>query len=479
MLILRIINGILRKKMVHIPKEAYIMGKKISEHVTWVGKVDWELKSFHGNELSTKRGSSYNSYLIRDKKTALIDTVWQPYDAEFVARLSEEINLHDIDYIVMNHNEIDHSGALPELMREIPDTPIYCTKKGEAIIRGHYHKDWNFVNVKTGDTLSLGDTSLTFVEAPMLHWPDTMFTYMSGDNILFSNDGFGQHFATESLYNDAVNQDELYYEAEKYYANILNLYSSFATKKINEILAMNLPLDMIAPSHGVIWKNNPAQIVKKYLAWADAYQENRITIVYDTMWNSTRTMAESIGAGIEKADPDVKVKLMNAAKDDKNDILTEIFRSKAVLVGSPTINYGFSYAIGGLLEMIKGLKFKGKKAAAFGSYGWSGDAPKQISDKLAEAGFEIVAEPYKALWVPDEKAIEACRAYGESFVKALDNDAEEGKDAMVSAGGGKYVCPVCGYVYDPAEHDGVAFEDLPDDWKCPICKVSKSKFEKQ
>lgn len=242
---------------------------------------------------------------------------------------------------------------------------------------------------------------------------------------------------------------------------------------------MNLPLDMIAPSHGVIWKNNPAQIVKKYLAWADAYQENRITIVYDTMWNSTRTMAESIGAGIEKADSDVKVKLMNAAKDDKNDILTEIFRSKAVLVGSPTINYGFSYAIGGLLEMIKGLKFKGKKAAAFGSYGWSGDAPKQISDKLAEAGFEIVAEPYKALWVPDEKAIEACRAYGESFVKALCDDAEEGKDAMVSAGGGKYVCPVCGYVYDPAEHDGVAFEDLPDDWKCPICKVSKSKFEKQ
>ncbi len=400
------------------------MGKKITDHVTWVGKIDWELKRFHGDEFSTDRGSSYNSYLIRDQKTALLDTVWQPYDAEFVARLKEEIDLKDIDYIVMNHNEIDHSGSLPELMREIPDTPIYCTKKGEAIIRGHYHKDWNFVNVKTGDTLPLGETTLTFVEAPMLHWPDTMFTYMSGDNILFSNDGFGQHFATESLYNDTVNQEDLYYEAEKYYANILNLYSPMVTRKIKEILALNLPLAMIAPSHGVIWKNDPAQIVNKYLEWADAYQEDQITIVYDTMWNSTRTMAESIGLGIQKADPAVKVRLMNAAKDDKNDIMTEIFRSKAVLVGSPTINYGFTYAIGGLLEMAKGLKFKKKKAAAFGSYGWSGDAPKQLTEKLKECGFEIACDPLRAMWVPDQDVIEECRAYGENFVPAIAAKAE-------------------------------------------------------
>ena len=401
------------------------MGKKISEHVTWVGKVDWELKRFHGDEFSTDRGSSYNSYLVRDEKTALIDTVWQPYDTEFVARLKEEIDLHDIDYIIMNHNEIDHSGALPELMREIPDTSIYCTKKGEAIIRGHYHQDWNFVNVKTGDSLPLGETTLTFVEAPMLHWPDTMFTYLSGDAILFSNDGFGQHFATESLYNDTVDQEELYYEAEKYYANILNLYSPMVTKKVNEVLALNLPLSMIAPSHGVIWKNDPAQIVKKYLEWADAYQENQITIIYDTMWNSTRTMAESIGEGIRRADPAIKVRLMNAAKDDKNDILTEVFRSKAILVGSPTINYGFSYAIGGLLEMMKGLKFKKKKAAAFGSYGWSGDAPKQISDALAAGGFEIASDPLKVLWVPDQEAIEACRTYGTAFIQALANENAE------------------------------------------------------
>ena len=192
------------------------MAKRITDRVSWVGKVDWELKTFHGDELSTDHGSSYNSYLIRDSKVALIDTVWHPYDREFVSRLKEEIDLNDIDYIIMNHNEVDHSGALPELMREIPDTPIYCTKKGEQIIRGHYHQDWNFVNVKTGDTLPLGDTVLTFVEAPMLHWPDTMFTYMSGDNILFSNDGFGQQFDSESLFNDTVDKAKMIYESEKY-----------------------------------------------------------------------------------------------------------------------------------------------------------------------------------------------------------------------------------------------------------------------
>lgn len=395
------------------------MAKKLTERVTWVGKVDWELTHFHGDEYSTHRGSSYNSYLVRDKKTVLIDTVWQPYDKEFVSRLKQEIDLKDIDFIVMNHNEIDHSGALPELMREIPDTPIYCTAKGEAIIRGHYHEDWNFVNVKTGDKLELGDTALTFIEAPMLHWPDTMFSYLSGENILFSNDGFGQHFATESLYDDTVNQDELFYEAEKYYANILNLYSPMVTKKVNQILALNLPLSMICSSHGVIWKNNPTAIVEKYLAWANAYQEDQITIVYDTMWQSTRKMAEAIAEGIRIVSPSTVVKVLNATREDKNDIITEVFRSKAILVGSPTINYGFSYAIGGILEMMKGLKFKKKKAAAFGSYGWSGDAVKQISEHLTAAGFELVNDGLKTLWVPDSNALATCEEYGKAFAEKL------------------------------------------------------------
>ena len=392
------------------------MAKQITPRVSWVGKVDWELTRFHGDEYSTHRGSSYNSYLIRDKKTVLIDTVWQPYDREFVSRLKQEIDLCEIDYIIMQHNEIDHSGALPELMREIPDTPIYCTKKGEAIIRGHYHQDWNFVNVKTGDTLSLGQTTLTFVEATMLHWPDTMFTYMDQDGgILFSNDGFGQHFATESLFDDMVNQEALMYEAKKYYANILNLYSPMVTRKINEILALNLPLDMVCPSHGVIWKSSPKAIVEQYLQWANNYQENQITIVYDTMWQSTRLMAEAIAEGIRATAPDTDVKILNAALVDKNDIITEIFASKAVLVGSPTINYGYSYAIAGLLEMMRGLKFKKKRAAAFGSYGWSGDAVKLIGEHLQTAGFELVDEGIKTLWVPEQNALNDCREYGKQF----------------------------------------------------------------
>lgn len=396
------------------------MGKKITEKVTWVGKVDWELVRFHGDEYSTNRGSSYNSYLIRDEKVVLVDTVWQPYDKEFVARLKQEIDLKEIDYIVMNHNEVDHSGALPELLREIPGTPIYCTAKGEAILRGHYHQDWNFVTVKTGTTLPIGKSTLTFIEAPMLHWPDTMLTYMSGENLLFSNDVFGQHFASESLYNDRVNESDLMYEAEKYYTNIINLYSPMAARKVKELVGMNLPISMICPSHGIIWKENPMQIVEKYLKWSDAYQENQISIIYDTMWQSTRHIAEAIAEGIQNHDKTVTVKLFNVAHDDKNDIMTEIFKSKAILVGSPTINNGFSFAIAGILEMAKGLKFKKKKAAAFGSYGWSGEAPGMITEHLKEAGFEVINDGIKALWVPDEKALATCVQYGEDFAKALD-----------------------------------------------------------
>lgn len=388
------------------------MAKRITDIVSWVGKIDWELTSFHGDELSTHKGSSYNSYLIQDEKTVLIDTVWQPYDKEFVSRLAEVIDLKKIDYIVMNHNEIDHSGALPELMRIIPDTPIYCTKKGEAILRGHYHQDWNFVNVKTGDTLNIGKNTLTFVEAAWLHWPDTMACYLDGEGILFSNDIFGQHYASESLFNDSCDTSELMYEAMKYYANIVNTYSMMALRKVKEIIGMNLTINMICPSHGVIWRDNPNQIIEKYLQWAADYQENQITIVYDTMWNSTRLMAEAIAEGIQQADSEVVVKIYNAAKTDKNDILTELFRSKAMLFGSPTINFGISYAMAGILEMVHGLKLKKKLGAAFGSYGWSGDAVGIMNKRMQEAGIELIDEGIKMLWVPDSSAIDAAREYG-------------------------------------------------------------------
>lgn len=395
------------------------MGKKISDLVTWVGKTDWQLKTFHGDELSTNHGSSYNAYLIRDEKTVLIDTVWQPFDKEFVARLKEEVNLQDIDYIVMCHNEVDHSGALVELMREIPETPIYCTAAGEKILRGMYHQDWNYVNVKTGDTLNIGKSTLTFIQAPFLHWPDTMFAYLDSEAILFSNDAFGQHYATESLFNDVNCKEEIFAEAIKYYANIVAPYSNLVTKKVNEVLGMNLPIHMIAPSHGVIWRENPTEIVEKYLEWANDYQENQVAIIYDTMWNSTRIMAECIADGIRKFDENIKVKLINAAKEDKSDILTEVYRSKAVLLGSPTYNHGYLYSIAGMIEIIKGSAFKNKKGSAFGSYGWSGEAVKKLNEELAACGFEVVDDGLKCIWIPDEAMIENCRTYGYEFAKKI------------------------------------------------------------
>lgn len=393
------------------------MGFKMTDKVTWVGKIDWELRRFHGDEYSTDRGSSYNSYLVRDEKTVLIDTVWTPFAEEYIKKLKEEIDLNEIDYIIMQHSEIDHSGALPLLMKEIPNTPIYCTANGAKILKGTFHEDWNFIEVKTGDTLNIGESTLTFVEARMLHWPDSMMTYMDSEAILFSNDAFGQHYASDLMYNDLVDQCELEEECIKYYANILTPFSALVTMKINEVLKMELPLNMIATSHGIIWRDNPAQIILKYLEWADSYQENQITLVYDTMWNATRRMAEAISNGIKSVDDTVTVKLYNAAHTDKNDVITQLFKSKGILFGSSTVNKGIMNATGGLLEMIKGIGFKKKKAAAFGSYGWSGESVKIIEEKLKDAKLELMEGGPLVLWNPDDEAIKECFDFGAKFAE--------------------------------------------------------------
>ncbi len=395
------------------------MSFNIKNNVYWVGKIDWELRKFHGDEYSTHRGSTYNSYLVKEEKVALIDTVWTPFTKEFVENLASEIDLSKIDYVIANHAESDHSAALPELMRHIPDTPIYCTKNGVKSLKGHYHQDWNFNVVKTGDRLSLGQKELIFIEAPMLHWPDTMFCYLTGDNILFSNDAFGQHYASEFMFNDLVDQTELFAEGIKYYANILTPFSSMVLKKIEEVLSFNLPLDIICTSHGVIWRDKPGQIVEQYMKWADNYQENQITILYDTMWNGTRIMAEHIAKGIGLSDKAVNVKLYNLAKTDRNDVITEVFKSKAILIGSPTINKGILTSVAALLEEIRGLKFKNKKAAAFGCYGWSGESNKMITENLTTAGFEVVDEGLKVMWNPDEAGIESCVEYGKEFAEKV------------------------------------------------------------
>lgn len=395
------------------------MKVEITPNVSWVGKVDWELRKFHGEEYSTRRGTTYNSYLVRDRKIALVDTVWHPFAKEYVDNLASEVDLRTISFIVASHGEADHSGALPELLRRIPGTPVYCTANAVKSLKGQYHEDWNFQTVKTGDRLSLGERELVFVEAAMLHWPDSMMSYLTGDKILFSNDAFGQHYATEKLFNDLVDQDELLAESIKYYANILTPFSSLVERKIHEVLSLKLPLDAICTSHGVIWRSNPVEVVERYLKWAAAYRENQITVIYDTMWNGTRVMAEEIARGIGTADPAVTVKLFNCARTDRNDVIAEVFKSKAIVLGSPTINRGILSSMAALLEEIRGLAFKGKKAAAFGAYGWSGESPRLLGESLKSAGFEVVTEGLKVPWNPSAEGRAQCREYGASLVKAF------------------------------------------------------------
>ena len=408
------------------------MLRQIKGKVYWVGKIDWELKKFHGEEYSTHRGSSYNSYLLREGKTVLIDTVWKPYAKEFVDNLEAEVGLANIDFIVQNHAEVDHAGALPELLARRPDLPVYCTANAVKSLKGNYHGNWDLRVVKTGDSLDIGGGKrLVFVEAPMLHWPDSMFTYLEGEALLFSSDAFGQHYASELLFNDLVDQGELWGEAIKYYANILTPFSPLVTKKIAELLGLKLPVDMIAPGHGIIWRKEPLSIVGKYAEWAADYREDRITVIYDTMWEATRRLAEAIAEGLAEASPSTTVVVHNTSKADMNDVVTDIFRSKALIAGSPTVNKGILSSMASLLEVIKGLKFKGKRAAAFGSYGWSGESPKVIAEALAASGFEMRGEGPKVLWQPDEAGLEAARDFGRGFASGL------GEGGQSKEGGGQ------------------------------------------
>lgn len=395
------------------------MKKLVKNNVYWVGKIDWELETFHGSDYSINHGSSQNAYLIQEEKTVLIDTVWKPHAAEFVDNLEKEVDLSRIDFIVVNHGEVDHSGALPALMERIPNTPIYCTANAVKSLTGQYHHpEWQYRIVKTGDSVDIGNgKKLIFVEMKMLHWPDSMATYMTGDSILFSNDAFGQHYAVEELFNDRADTCELWSEALKYYANILTPYSSLVKKKIEEIKALGLPIDLIATSHGVIWRDNPLQIVEKYYEWSQDYQENQITIAYDTMWEGTMQLAHQIGREISRISPDTRVKVFNIARYDKNDIMTEVFRSKAIAVGSPTVANGILSSVGGWLEFLEEMRFKNKKAAVFGCYGWSGESTRILRERLTAAGFHVVEPELKCHWNPVEEDLAKCTEIAKALCK--------------------------------------------------------------
>lgn len=378
---------------------------QIKNNVSFVGYVDFELETFHGEDYSINHGSSQNSYIIEEEKTILIDTVWVNNSDYYLENLKKEIDLKKIDFIVLNHSECDHSGALENLMKEIPNVPIYLTDLAKKSIEGQFgKKPWDFRIVKTGDRIDIGNSKeLVFIEMKMLHWPDSMATYLTGDNILFSNDAFGEHYACMELFNDKADQNILYLEAMKYFVNIINPFSSLVIKKIDEIKSLNLKIDIIAPSHGVIWRDNPMQIVNKYIEWSSNYYENQVSIVYETMWNGTKKIAHKIAEYINNFDKNIVVKVFNISKDDKNDIMTEIFKSRAVLVGSPTCMNDILSHMSGILTFLKCLKFKSKKAATFGCYGWSGENINILKNKLKEAGFTVIEESIKPLYNPKEE----------------------------------------------------------------------------
>lgn len=380
------------------------MKRHVKGNVSWVGYLDWELENFHGDDYSIFHGSSQNAYLIEEEKTVLVDTVWAPHRFDFIENLKREIDLKKIDAIVVNHGETDHSGALADLLEEIPGTPLYCTAMAVKSLEGQYGKrGWNFHVVKTGDELPIGNgKKLQFVEMRMLHWPDSMATFLTGDNILFSMDAFGQHYATSELFADKAEQGILWHEALKYFVNILNPFAALIPRKLEEIAALQLPIEMIAPSHGAIWRERPFTIVEKYDEWAKAYQEDQVTIAYDTMWNGTEAIAHAIAEEIKRQSPATVVKVYNIAKSDKNEVMTEVFKSRAIAVGSPTYINGVLASVTGWLAFLKSLKFKKKRAAAFGCYGWSGEGVKVLQESLQDAGFAVVDEHVKSLWNPGE-----------------------------------------------------------------------------
>ena len=394
-----------------------LLPAKVLENVFWVGAVDWNVRNFHGFTYSTHRGTTYNAYLIVDDKTALIDSVYGPFASEMIERIKAVVDPSKIDYLVANHVETDHSGAISEILRLAPKTKLLGTARCKEGLQKHYFGDWDFQVVKTGDEVKLGKRTLRFIEAPMLHWPDSMFTYVEKDALLLPNDAFGQHLATSKRFDDEVDEKMLMDEAAKYYANILWPFNQLILRKIDEIQKMGLKINMIAPSHGIVWRSNPGKIVEAYVRWSKGEAKGRILVVYDTMWNSTEKMAKAMIEGISSEG--VETMLFRLPFSDRGDILKELLDAKGILIGSSTINNGVLPTVAPFLEELQGLRPKNKVAAAFGSYGWGGGAVKTIEEKLKNAGIEIVAPALTVKWVPDANEIQRCFEFGKEFAKKV------------------------------------------------------------
>ena len=372
---------------------------KIKENIWWVGGIDWDLRNFHG--YITQKGSSYNSYLIIDEKITLIDTVKHYLFDEMINRISKIIDPSKIDIIISNHVEMDHSGGLPELMKFCPNATIACSPKGEEGLKAHYKKEWNFKVVKSGDSINIGIRTLQFVNTPMVHWPDNMITYCPEEKIVFSNDAFGQHIASYERFDNEYPLDIILDEAKKYYANIVLPYDSMVKKALEA--ASKLDIEIIAPSHGIIWTSNIPKIIEAYKKWSNNDVKNKAVIVYDTMWHSTEKIAYAIYNAFDEKG--ITVELCNLQLMHISDIMTKVIDAKYICIGSPTLNNNILPTVSAFLTYFKGLSPKNRIGLAFGSYGWGGQSVGQVEDVLKELNFEIM-EQIRIKYIPDKKTLD-------------------------------------------------------------------------
>lgn len=385
---------------------------ELASGVYWVGAIDWNGRDFHG--FTTPGGTTYNSYLLVGEKTALIDTVKAPFAGEMLRRISQIIDPSKLDYIVVNHMELDHAGSLAEL-KKLTDAKVFITKRGVDILNGYFRdsgsENWSLEIVKTGDQLGLGGKTLMFLEATMLHWPDSMETFLKEDRILFSNDGFGQHIATSKRYDFEVG--DVIPDAAEYYANILMPFQAPLIRYLRVLDELGIEPLQIAPSHGIIWKQDLKKILEAYRSWANGEVKEKVLVIYDTMWESTEIMAHEIAEAVRAEG--VEVKLLHLRKNTRNHIMKEMLDAAAFAVGSPTLNNGLFPTVGDFLVYLKGLRPQKKKAAAFGSYGWGGGAVKAIEQELKNTGIEVLEPGLQVRYRPYEKELERCRKLGEQL----------------------------------------------------------------
>ena len=383
---------------------------RVTDRVYWVGARDWKVREFHGYR--TSRGTTYNAFLVLADKVTLVDTVKKPFRREMMARVASVVDPKRIDYIISNHSEMDHSGCLPETIEAVKPERVFASANGVKALEAHFHLGGGIEAVKTGSTLSLGNMSVTFVETKMLHWPDSMVSYLAEEKILFSQDAFGQHLASQTLWADEVPRDVLYEEAAKYYANILLPFSPLIAKTVPALKAMNLALEVLAPDHGPLYRKDLGWIMDLYGRWAEQKPTRKALVVFDTMWESDALMAEAVAEGLA-AGGARPVKVLPLRSSHRSEVATEILEAGALVAGSPTMNNQIFPTMADVLCYLEGLKPKNLVGAAFGSYGWSGEAVGKLEEWLQRIGVRLVAEGVKVRYVPDAEALRRCRALGE------------------------------------------------------------------